>query len=127
MEKQTSGHWTALIRYQNIFEYFDSYGNAPDYDLKHWLTEDQRMKLKENTTYLSNVLKDHKTIYNKIQYQELKDDVNDCGDHVCYRCYKFKKEGFTLADYQKHMKNMCKLYGTSPDRIVSEFISSWIN
>jgi len=29
-----SGHWTALLKYDNVFEFFDPYGNPPDYDLK---------------------------------------------------------------------------------------------
>ena len=37
-----SGHWTAVLKYDNLFEFFDPYGNAPDYDLKKWMTKDQR-------------------------------------------------------------------------------------
>ena len=37
LETPQSGHWCALLRYSNVFEWFDSYGN-PDYDLTHWLS-----------------------------------------------------------------------------------------
>ena len=122
LEKPNSGHWTSLIRYQNTYEFFDSYGNPPDYDLMHWLTVKQRTELKENTTYLSNLLKGHRVIFNRVRYQQMKDGVNDCGDHICYRIYKFKHDNFSLRDYHQHIQNLCKMYGTTPDDIVCEFI-----
>ena len=48
-----SGHWTAVLKYDNLFEFFDPYGNAPDYDLKSWMTKQQRAKLQEDKPYLS--------------------------------------------------------------------------
>ena len=48
-----SGHWTALLKYDNVFEFFDPYGNPPDYDLKKWMTKEQRAKLREDKPYLS--------------------------------------------------------------------------
>ena len=127
LEKPNEGHWTGLLRYSNIFEFFDSYGNPVDYDLTHWLDESKRSQLNESTLYLTNLLKGRKHIYNKIKYQSMKASVSDCGAHVSYRLYKFKNDGMTLSEYQKHIKNLCKLYGTTADQIVTEFISNWIN
>ena len=45
LESPASGHWTCLLRYNDGYEFFDSYGNAPDYDLSHWLTPQERLKL----------------------------------------------------------------------------------
>jgi hypothetical protein len=91
----------------------------PSTDLSKWLSPSQRIKLKENTYYLSNLLQGRNYIYNKVKYQEMKEGVNTCGDHVCHRCYKFKNEGFNLKDYQDYMKNYTRLYGLTPDQLVA--------
>ena len=126
LETPISGHWCCLIRNSTQYEWFDSYGNAPDADLSKWLSPSQRIKLKENTYYLSNLLQGRNYIYNKVKYQEMKEGVNTCGDHVCHRCYKFKNEGFNLKDYQDYMKNYTRLYGLTPDQLVASFVSKYI-
>ena len=126
LETPISGHWTALIKNPSQVEWFDSYGNAPDADLSKWLSPSQRIKLKENTYYLSNLLQGRNYVYNKIKYQQMKEGVNTCGSHVSYRCYKFKNEGYNLKDYQDHMKNYSRLYGLTPDQIVASFVSKYV-
>ena len=126
LETPISGHWCCLIRNSTQYEWFDSYSNPPDADLSNWLTPSQRVKLKENTYYLSNLLKGRNYIYNKVKFQELRANVNTCGDHVSFRCYKFKNEGFNLKDYQDYMKNYSRLYGLTPDQIVAQFVSQFI-
>ena len=91
LETRVSGHWCALIRNPPQYEGFDSYGNAPDADLSKWLTPSQRIKLKENTYILSNLLQGRNYIDNKVKYQQMKEGINTCGDHATHRCYKFKK------------------------------------
>ena len=56
LETPMSGHWTALLKYNNIYEGFDSYAFPLDYDLTHWLTPQQRAKLGESKKYLSYLL-----------------------------------------------------------------------
>ena len=56
-----SGHWTAVLKYDNLFEFFDPYGNAPDYDLQKWMTKEQRAKLREDKPYLSYLLQNQGT------------------------------------------------------------------
>ena len=50
------GHWTALSRYNGIYEHFDSYGNKPDKSLE-WVNLKMRRRLNEATPYLTNLLK----------------------------------------------------------------------
>ena len=126
LETPVSGHWCALIRNPSQYEWFDSYGNAPDADLSKWLTPSQRINLKENTYYLSNLLQGRNYVYNKVKYQQLRQGVNTCGDHISYRCYKLKNEGSNLKDYQDHMKKYSKLYGLTPDQLVASFVSKYI-
>ena len=90
------------------------------------VTPSQRIKLREDTYYVSNLLQGRNYIYNKVKYQEMKEGINTCGDHVCHRCYKFKNEGFNLKDYQDYMKNYTRLYGLTPDQLVASFVSKYI-
>ena len=48
LESPASGHWTALLRYSDGYEFVDSYGNNVDADLTHWLTPQERLKLGES-------------------------------------------------------------------------------
>jgi hypothetical protein len=124
LETPASGHWTALLKYNNGFEFFDSYGNAPDVDLTKWLTPQERLKLGESQKYLSFLLQGQPYIYNKVKYQIMKRGINTCGSHVAYRCFLFKKKQFNLLDYQKHVKNYTHLYGLTPDQLVATFVSN---
>ena len=122
LESPASGHWTCLLRYNNGYEFFDSYGNPPDYDLSHWLTPQERLKLGESQKYLSYLLQGNPYVYNKIKYQVMRRGVNTCGDHVAYRCFLFKKKQFNLKDYQKHVENSTRIYGLTPDQLVAKFV-----
>ena len=126
LETPQSGHWCALLRYSNTFEWFDSYGFPVDYDLSHWLTPLQRLKLGESKKYLTSLLQGRNYIYNKVKYQQMKPNINTCGSHVAYRCHKFKTAGFNLKDYQQHVNNYCRLYGLTPDQLVAQFVSRYI-
>jgi hypothetical protein len=120
------GHWTVLLRYDNTYEYFDPYGNPVDYDLINWMDKKQRVKLHENKKYLTYLLQGRTHIYNRVRYEELRKGVNTCGSHSAYRCYKFKKYGFTLSDYQQHMNTIRKNFSMSYDKIVAAFVSFFL-
>ena len=55
-DRPDKGHWTALLKYNGIYEHFDSYGNIPDKSLE-WVNMKMRRKLNQATPYLSNLLK----------------------------------------------------------------------
>jgi hypothetical protein len=126
LESPASGHWTSLIRNSNQYEYFDSYGNQVDADLTKWLTPLQGLKLGESIKYLTNLLRGRNYVYNKVKYQKMKAGINTCGDHVSYRYYTFKNNGFNLKDYQQHVNNYTKTYGITPDELVAQFVSRYI-
>jgi len=54
-DRPDRGHWTALSRYNGIYEHFDSYGNKPDKSLE-WVNLQMRRRLNEATPYLTNLL-----------------------------------------------------------------------
>ncbi|MFM7985057.1 MAG: hypothetical protein ACKPKO_37630 [Candidatus Fonsibacter sp.] len=53
--KPDRGHWTALSKYNGIYEHFDSYGNKPDKSLE-WAYLRMRQRLNEATPYFTNIL-----------------------------------------------------------------------
>jgi len=121
-----SGHWTALLRYDGLFEYFDPYGNDVDVDLMTWMDRKTRARLHESTPYLTYLLKGRKYIYNKVKYEVLKKGVNTCGSHSSYRIYQFVKYSRTLEDYQKHMQDLSKQFGMGYDKIVASFVGFFL-
>ena len=52
-----SRHWTALLIYDGLFQYFDPYGNAVDVDLMSWMDRKTRLKLHADKPYLTYLLK----------------------------------------------------------------------
>ena len=122
LESPQSGHWCCLIKNSNQFEWFDSYGFPVDYDLTHWLTPLRRLKLGESKKYLSYLLQGRNYIYNKVKFQQMRPNINTCGSHVAYRCYKFKTAGYNLRDYQQHVYNACKVNGLTPDELVAKWV-----
>ena len=52
-----SRHWCALLKYNNIYEWFDPYGNNVDVDLMSWMDRKTRLKLHEDKPYLTYLSK----------------------------------------------------------------------
>jgi hypothetical protein len=63
-----AGHWVGLLKYNNIYEFFDAYGLFPDKELL-WIDLKTRQMLHEEKQYLTNLLRNENYIYNKIKYQ----------------------------------------------------------
>ena len=120
-EKLDSGHWTALSRYAGRYEHFDSYGVAPDSELR-WVNLTMRARLNERTPYLSNLLKKESYIYNTVPYQSKEHDVNTCGAHVAHRLYCLQSKGMQLAGYHSYMEDLKRESQSSYDYIVAEFV-----
>ena len=100
--KKNYGHWCCLINHGNRFEFFDSYGIKPDYELGQ-IDEEVREELGENEPYLSKLLKlSGKPIeYNAIRLQKYKNGVNTCGKHCVVRIMAKK---IPIDEYGKILK-----------------------
>ena len=122
-ERLDLGHWTALSKYDGVFEHFDPYGVKPDSELK-WLSMRQRQSLNQATPYLSN-LKKEDYIYNNVHYQDPDSFVNTCGSHVAHRLYRLKNDDMTLEQYYDYMKSIKSKFDVGYDIIVAEFINRW--
>ncbi|MCX6711627.1 MAG: Ulp1 family isopeptidase [Candidatus Woesearchaeota archaeon] len=122
-QSENSGHWVALLRYNNTIEYFDSLGNAPDVPLK-WNSPEQNLSLGINDKYLSNLLAKSKMriIYNPIKYQEQNNEISTCGAHAVLRIQTMLK-GYDLAQYYEIMKKAKKEMGVNFDEIAAGLIN----
>jgi hypothetical protein len=118
-DSENSGHWCGMCRYMDCVEFFDSYGNPPDKQLK-WTPKPLREDIGIDANYLSRMLKATRLpcIYNKVKYQSEDPDIATCGRHVCWRLMNFLKRDMTLKDYNEFMKKS----GLPADLVVSELI-----
>ena len=54
-ERPNRGHWTALLKYNGLYEHFDSYGVKPDGQLK-WISAKRNRQLNQDEPYLTQLL-----------------------------------------------------------------------
>lgn len=122
-DSPNKGHWVCLLKYNDIIEFFDSYGGTVDSPLK-WNADHTNVALGQHP-YLTNLLQncEEEVIYNPVDYQSEKNDINTCGRHCVFRILNLIKEGKTLADYYKLMTDIRKKSKATYDEIVSFFIS----
>jgi hypothetical protein len=120
------GHWTALMKYDDMYEFFDPYGLYPDKELQ-WISKARRKLLRQSEPYLSQLLKrsGKQWIYNKRDYQKMSDTVNTCGDHCAHRIYRLTHNDMDLKDYSEYMEHVKDEYKVGYDVIVAEFVESF--
>ena len=121
------GHWCALLRYNNLLEWFDSYSYPVDSDLR-WTSMQKRQQLHEDIPYLSKLLdkSSRECIYNNIKYQQMSNLINTCGTHVCCRIWHLMNKNLTLPEYYKMMKTIHDRTGHTYDEIASMWISPFL-
>ena len=120
-QSESVGHWVALLKYNNIFEFFDPYGFVVDKPLT-WINFKTRRELDELTPYLTNLLKHEQYIYNRVKYQDEDSYVFTCGAHVCHRIYRLINNNMNLEQYHEFMKNLRDESKINYDLIVASFI-----
>ena len=99
------GHWTALMRYDDYYEYFDSYGLLESEDFA--LVPKQIKKELKERDYLKALFNGNHIIQNTFDYQKWKDGVNTCGRWVVIRLYLFQC-GYNLRQFRKIIKSKMK-------------------
>jgi len=119
-ENSSTGHWTCMLNKPSGIEFFDPYGNPPDYVLQE-LPMEQREELGEAQPILTELLKasGKPVYYNSYGFQKDKADVNTCGRHSVVRCLYDTK---SLDEYKKIMDTS----GMSPDNFVSALTANSI-
>lgn len=121
-DSPNKGHWVCLSRYNDMIEFFDSYGGQPDSQLK-WNNTNTNEKLGQGKKLLSGLLNnfDGKVVYNPVKYQSDGSDINTCGRHCTFRIQNMQS-GKNLDDYFKYMKQLKNSMDRTYDEVVSQFI-----
>ena len=121
-----SGHWTGVLKYANVIEFFDPYGMQADKELA-WISKSARAKLNEQYPYLSTLINNSnmQVVHILTKFQSFKSSVSTCGDHVVHRIYRFIHDNLDLYDYTNYMNYIKSEYHLNYDEIVSEFILSF--
>lgn len=119
-----SGHWCCLLKFNDCYEYFDSYGKYVSQPLE-WNKPEINIALGQDKPYLNYLLDNSKldTYYNDIDYQQLKNDINTCGRHVCFRILCMLKKNYNLKQYYKFMNSLKNKSDETYDSIVSYMIN----
>jgi len=125
-DSENTGHWVCLLKYHNIIEFFDSYGQSPD-EVYNYTPKNIRQSLGIENNHLTNLLKKSKfdIIYNTEKYQHDNKnymDINTCGRHCIYRILNLIGKGKTAPEYFKFMKQMKNKFKIPYDIIVSNLI-----
>ncbi len=125
-QEEDSGHWVALMRYDNTVEYFDPYGNKWDVPLS-WISREKRQQLGESQRYLSGLLErsNLKRTYSPYHYERTSNKVNTCGSHSAHRIYRLRHDNMDLIDYYTYMENAEEKLKANPDEVVAEFVESF--
>lgn len=123
LQTPNSGHWTALMRYDDKIEYFDSYGGSIDAPLK-WNSGESNEMLNIHDKYLSKLLKksNMSVVYNNVKYQTQKQGISSCGRHCVLRIKKML-EGYDLPQYYKILSKLKNKLKLDYDEIVSGLIT----
>lgn len=83
---ENNGHWVCLIRRDSSIEFYDSYGFAPDREIK-LSPYNLRQTPVGSIPHLSSLLSQSKLriTYNTEDLQKEREDVNTCGRYVAAR------------------------------------------
>jgi hypothetical protein len=94
---KTFGHWCCLLkRKNNIIDWFDPYGIAPDKE-KDWISKDVLIKLHEDKPLLTNLLRKanaqfgSRIMYNRHHWESEKPGISTCGRWCVLVCLLYNK------------------------------------
>ena len=98
--KPKYGHWVSLIKDGDTYIYFNSYGFAPDYELR-FLKGFYRNLLGDDVAEIKRLSRGRKLIWNKMKLQG--PNSSTCGRwQVAWT--EFYNRGYSLPEFQKCMR-----------------------
>ena len=126
--KKNSGHWVCILRYDNVIEFYNSYGIKHS---KEDFMDDKQLNeyLGQYRLFLDELLKreiiqeEFEVIYNKVRHQKKHREINTCGRHVVLRILCMKYFNMNLLQYQNFIENSSKKLGLNYDEFVTYIIS----
>jgi hypothetical protein len=125
--EMNSGHWICMLRYYNVIEIFNSYGNIHD-ELDFRTSLEMNKYLGQAHLHLNILiekeLKEDKfdIIYNEKQFQKKSLDINTCGRHVVNRIISLLDYNMTLKQYIEFMKKATVSLKLNFDELVAFMI-----
>jgi hypothetical protein len=121
--QKNSGHWCCITKQNNVYTWFDSYGEKPDGELKY-ISAIMNKMLGQDKKNLSRILKTIKQpnqlLYNETKYQKLKDGINTCG-RWCICFLLLSHIGYDLAEFKNFIELNCNKYNMPPDILICHF------
>jgi len=122
-----SGHWTLLIRDDNNFEYFDSYGVSPknilDY-IPNYMNKKLGNNYSEDLGMIINSIKStDKFTYNKTKFQKDAPNINTCGRWCISRLSLFLSDDLNLNEFNKLIKIKVKQLKMTNDEFITFLVT----
>ena len=114
--KHNNGHWVSLLKDNDTFIFFDSYGLAPDAEL-NFIPKLQRLLLGEDHREIGRLTRGKKLIYNRVVLQGK--DSSTCGRWNILWLEMFKM-GYSLPQFQQFIK---RNKTTSYDALVCKLVN----
>jgi hypothetical protein len=111
-QSERQGHWVCLIKNGREIEFFDPYGEPPEAQ-KDTVPKSKLEQMRMNEPQLARLLDDsgYRILFNKVQLQQLKDDVQTCGRHCVTRLLYYRHP---IQSYRRIIERS----GMSPDEFV---------
>ena len=122
-----SGHWTLLIRDDNKFEYFDSYGVSPK-SILDFIPSLKNKQLGNNYTedlgkMIKSIKPTDKFTYNKTKFQEDGNNINTCGRWVIARLSLFLSDDLNLNEFTKLIQMKSKQLKMTKDELITFLVT----
>ena len=122
-----TGHWTLLIRNDNIFEYFDSYGTSSN-KILDYIPIFMNKKLGNNYNedigmMIKSIKQTDKFIYNKTKFQKDGNNINTCGRWCICRLALFLADDLNLKDFTNLIKMKAKQLKMTNDELITFLVS----
>jgi len=124
-EHYNLGHWVLILRYNNTYEFMDSYGLKIDQELK-FIHRIQNILLGQGKKYLTALFdklpKGSKKVWNNKRLQKVNNNSSTCGRWVIMRILLMKM-GYNLTEFQDFVLRWAKRFELSTDELVSLWIT----
>ena len=120
--KYNQGHWTALIRNDNKFEYFDSYSDSPK-SILDFIPNYMNKQLGNNWSEdLGKIIKSikptDKFMFNKTALQQEMEGINTCGRWCILRVATFLKETMDNKQFVSYIKKQQRKVKRPLDEVI---------
>ena len=124
--EKNSGHWTLIIRDNNIFEYYDSYGTSPK-NILDYIPSFKNKQLGNNYKedlgkMIRSIKPTDKFIYNKTKFKKEAPNINTCGRWVI-RLSLFLSDDLNLKEFTKLMKTKAKKLKMTNDEFITFLVT----